>query len=80
MDGVHFDLVITDMKMPEMDGLELLRRIRQQKKHLPVIILTGYADPKSEIEAIRAGCSHFISKPFTLSQGNTEGVKSWLPF
>ena len=66
MGGVYFDLVITDMNMPVMDGLELLRRIRQLNKDLPVIVLTGYADFEKGFAAIKEGVSHFMSKPFSV--------------
>jgi CheY-like chemotaxis protein len=48
----HFDLIITDMKMPEMDGLELLRRVKELRKNLPVIVLTAYATLKNGLQAI----------------------------
>jgi CheY-like chemotaxis protein len=69
MSGHHFDLVITDMKMPEMDGLELLRRIRQLKlgKNVPIIVLTGYATLKSGLQAIKEGAYDYISKPFSIN-------------
>jgi len=65
--GRRFDLIITDMNMPEMDGLELIRRVRQLKKNLPVIVLTGYATFKSGLEAIREGVYDYVSKPFSVN-------------
>jgi DNA-binding NtrC family response regulator len=66
MNGHRFDLIITDMKMPEMDGLELLRHVRQLKENLPVIVLTGYATVENGLEAIREGVFNYISKPFSV--------------
>jgi DNA-binding NtrC family response regulator len=66
MNGNRFDLIITDMKMPEMDGLELLRHVRQLKENLPVIVLTGAANFKNGLEAIREGVFNYISKPFSV--------------
>jgi DNA-binding NtrC family response regulator len=66
MGGVYFDLIITDMVMPEMDGLELLKHVRQLNKDLPVIVLTGYADFERGFAAIKEGVSHFMSKPFSV--------------
>jgi CheY-like chemotaxis protein len=66
MTGRRFDLLITNVKMPEMDGLELLRRVRQFKEYLPVILLTGYADPTEKLTAIQEGISAFVTKPFRI--------------
>ena len=62
------DLIITDMRMPEMDGLELLKRVRQVRKDLPVIVLTGYATLKSGLEAIKEGVNEYLSKPFEVRE------------
>ena len=59
-----FDLVITDLRMPEMDGLELLRRIRALDAALPVIVLTAYGSIDKAVEAVKCGASDFLSKPF----------------
>lgn len=64
--GHRFDLVITDMKMPEMDGLELLKRIQKLRKNLPVIVLTGYATLKNGLQAIKEGVYDYVSKPFSV--------------
>lgn len=62
-------LTITDWKMEPMDGLTLLKSIRQgavgPNRDMPVIMLTAYNDPRYQAEAIRAGASVFLSKPFT---------------
>jgi CheY-like chemotaxis protein len=65
--GHRFDLVITDMKMPEMDGLELMRQVRKLRKNLPVIVLTAYATLKSGLQAIKEGVYDYISKPFSVN-------------
>jgi CheY-like chemotaxis protein len=62
--GPQFDVVITDVRMPEMDGLELLRQVRKLRKNLPVIVLTGYASEKDGLEALDEGAFDYISKPF----------------
>ncbi|MCK4857950.1 MAG: response regulator [candidate division Zixibacteria bacterium] len=61
-------LVISDLKMPGMDGLELLRRIKQYDEDIPVIIITGYASLQTSYECIRRGAAGFLKKPFTISQ------------
>ncbi len=59
-----YDLLITDLKMPGMDGLTLIREARRLKPDLPVIIITGYSTEASAIEAINLGVSGYLTKPF----------------
>lgn len=61
-------ILITDIKMPGIDGLELMRRIRKGDKGLPVILITGHGDVPMAVEALRAGAYHFIEKPFGSEQ------------
>ena len=58
-----FDVVILDVMMPEMNGLETLRRIKAIEPDLPVIILTGHADSKVLIEGMDMGAFDFLLKP-----------------
>lgn len=58
------DLLITDLRMPEMDGLELLREARLRRPRLPIIVLTAHGTIDRAVEAIRAGASDFLTKPF----------------
>ncbi len=60
----RFDLVITDKKMPDGDGLELLRHCREYDPDLPVVMLTAVATVELAVEAMQAGAFDFISKPF----------------
>ena len=62
------DLIITDLRMPEMDGLELLNEIRSRHFTTPVIILTGYGSMEDAMQAIRLGASSFLRKPFDISE------------
>jgi len=56
--------VITDLKMPEMDGLELLRRIKQADDGMPVILMTAYGSIDSAVDAMKHGAYDFVQKPF----------------
>lgn len=62
------DLVLTDLKMPGLDGMELMRRIRDQSPDTLVILMTGYASLDSAIAAIREGAYDYLTKPFRLEE------------
>lgn len=62
------DFVITDMKMPEMDGLSLLEKIQQMEKQALVILLTGYPSLDSAITAMRHGAYDYLVKPVNLDE------------
>jgi putative nucleotidyltransferase with HDIG domain len=62
------DLLITDLKMPGMDGLELLRRARSLKRDLPVVMITGYASMETAVAALREGIDDYITKPFSVAE------------
>ena len=59
------DLLIVDVKMPEMDGLGLLRRIRERHPALPTVMMSGYAVPEMIQQGLALGADDFLSKPFT---------------
>lgn len=64
----NFDLVIADLKMPGLDGIELLDAIKRVDENIPVIIITAYGTVESATEAIQKGGFDFISKPFRKEQ------------
>jgi DNA-binding NtrC family response regulator len=60
-----FDLAIVDLKMPRMDGMEVLQAIKRDFPHIPVIMITGYATVESAVEAMKYGAFDYLPKPFT---------------
>lgn len=62
------DAVITDVRMPEMDGLTFTRTLRQRDPSAVVLILTGYPSVPDAVEAIRSGASDYLTKPFRLEE------------
>jgi len=62
--GQLFDLLITDIQMPGLNGLQLIKSISQAGVDLPIIVITGYGDKQTLIELIRLGCDDFLQKPF----------------
>jgi DNA-binding NtrC family response regulator len=63
-----FDLVITDIRMPGMDGLELLKEIKTLSPDTMVILMTGYGTLENAIDAIRGGAYDYLTKPFRLDE------------
>ncbi len=64
MRKVSYDLLITDLNMPGMDGLTVIHEARRLNEHLPVIIVTGFSTEASAIEAANLGVSGYLTKPF----------------
>jgi len=67
VERLSFDLIFLDLKMPEMDGAELLRRIKIIKPDVPVTIITGYPDSEIMVRAMEQGPLSVMKKPFGLS-------------
>jgi excisionase family DNA binding protein len=64
--AAEYDLLITDLKMPGMDGLSVIREARRIRSELAVVIITGYSTEASAIEAINLGVAGYLTKPFRL--------------
>ncbi|MFH0782849.1 MAG: sigma-54 dependent transcriptional regulator [Pseudomonadota bacterium] len=63
-----FDIVFLDMRLPDIDGLEILDRVKNLRPETEVVIITGYKSVETAIEAIRKGAYHYIPKPVNLSE------------
>jgi two-component system response regulator FixJ len=63
-EGLAAGCILTDVRMPDMTGLDLVRRLRAEGVNHPVVVMTGHADVPLAIEAMRLGVSDFIEKPF----------------
>ena len=64
----HFDLVITDMNMPRMDGMELIQAIRRDYSDIHVILITAFGTPDTEKQARRIGANDYLAKPFDFEE------------
>ena len=74
--AVDFHLVISDLKMPSIGGLELLQHVRSNYPGLPLIIITAHATMDAAIEALKLGAQDFISKPFDIAEVRTAVEKA----
>ncbi len=64
----HFDCAVVDVKMPGMDGLELLRRLRWNHPDVPVILLTGHASVELGVQGLELGAFDYLMKPLDLDE------------
>lgn len=64
----QIDLVLTDIRMPEMDGLELMRQVRGRWPNIPVITITAFASTETAVQALRAGAYDYVMKPFSIDE------------
>lgn len=65
LESTPVDLVITDLKMPKISGLDLIRHVRENFKDIEVMMITGYATIEGAVEAVKSGAEEYLSKPFT---------------
>ena len=65
VNDVDLDIVITDMQMPGMDGIQFMLQIKEKLSDLPVIVITAYAEVDKAVEAMQAGAFSYLAKPFS---------------
>src|ERR1700723_1859380 len=63
-----FDAIVTDFKLPGMSGLEFLHAVKRVNADLPVVIMTAYGTVETAVDAMKAGASDYVLKPFSLSE------------
>jgi len=66
LQGVMFDLVLVDLKLPDMDGLQLITKIVNSEPEILTVLITGYGSSDSAVEAMKRGASDYLTKPFDL--------------
>jgi DNA-binding response OmpR family regulator len=74
----EYDIVLSDVRMPEIGGMRVLRDIKRAKPALPVVIVTGYATVQSAVQAMKLGAADYVEKPFTpeeLTATVTQAIK-----
>ena len=73
----QFDLLVADLRLPDMDGMDVVQHVREKRPRTNVVIITGYPSVSSAVQAVRMGVSDYLRKPFTEDEFKT-AVKSAL--
>jgi len=68
LDSQDISMMVSDVRMPGMSGLEMLRRVREESSHLPVLLVTAYADVRDAVSAMRDGAVNYLEKPIDLDE------------
>jgi CheY-like chemotaxis protein/glycine cleavage system H lipoate-binding protein len=68
LESKSIDIILTDLMMPEIDGLELMKIAKTRQAHIPIIIITGYATIDTALQATQLGAFDYIAKPFTKAE------------
>ncbi len=75
--GSEFDLVVADLRLPDIDGMDVVQHVREKQPETRVVIITGYPSVSSAVQAVKMGVSDYLRKPFTADEFKT-AVKSAL--
>src|SRR5436305_4922594 len=76
IDAEQFDVILTDLKMAGVDGMEIVRKARARQPEAKVIVITGFGDVNSAVRAMKEGADHFLLKPIDLDQLRTIVAKT----
>src|SRR5579862_3032470 len=68
LEAEPFDALVTDLRMPEVDGMGLLLRSRAAAPERPVVVMTAYGAVETAVQAIRQGAYHYLTKPFSVDE------------
>ena len=63
--GGEYDLALLDIKLPDMNGMEILPNVKHEKPGVYVIVMTGYSSVKNAVDAMKLGAADYLAKPFT---------------
>jgi DNA-binding response OmpR family regulator len=63
-----YDLIILDLGLPDKDGLEVCKKIRKERRHVPILILTGESDTKTKVALLDSGADDYVTKPFSTDE------------
>ena len=66
LEAKHYDIIVTDLNMPEIDGLETMRRVKKKDSDIEVIVITGFATIENAVGAMKQGAFDYITKPVSL--------------
>ena len=75
----HYELILLDMKLPDIDGTEILKTVRQKTPAPCVIVMTGYSTMSNALQAMKLGAADYLAKPFTDDELLTAVEKSCAP-
>ena len=68
IDSQDFSLILSDIKLPQLSGMEILRHVKKEKPYIPVIMITAYGTIKQAVEALKAGAMDYVVKPFNIEE------------
>ena len=66
--GEKFDLILSDLQMPNMNGIELLKKVKEKYPELPVMMMTAFASIENAVEAMKIGAEDYLTKPINLKE------------
>ncbi len=77
LDTEHFDIVITDMKLPDISGFSIIEKVKEKDADLPVIMITGFSSLQTAIDAMKKGADDYLTKPVNIDELELILKKTW---